>query len=234
MGAANARGKCGLSLLSMLSVDFHLAANEAPRILCLGAHSDDIEIGAVATLLGLADRYSQARIDWVVFGAGGIRREEALASAEYCTDGFSDAQIEVLGFRDGHFPMQAGAIKEAFEVLKRRCEPNIIFTHYREDRHQDHRLISDMTWQTFRNHLIFEYEIPKYDGDLGVPSVFSKTSEHLVERKLEILDRFFATQRNKGWFAPETFSALMRLRGVECQSESGFAEAFYCRKLVLR
>lgn len=234
MGAVTALGKFGRTTLNMLPIDFHLANKDAPRILCLGAHSDDIEIGALATILSLAERHPGAHIDWVVFGASENRQEEAAASAAYCTRVYHDAKVRIHEFQDGHFPMQAAAIKTEFEALKLRCEPDLIFTHYRHDRHQDHAVISDLTWQTFRNHLIFEYEIPKYDGDLGIPNVFNAVAETLVEQKLEILDRFFATQQKKNWFVPETFSALMRLRGIECHSDSGFAEAFHCRKMLLR
>ncbi len=217
----------------MRGFDIRLDAVDMPRILCLGAHSDDIEIGASATILALADKYAQAHVDWVVFGAHSIRRQEARASAEYCTRGFAKADIRVLEYRDGHFPAQFEAIKAEFESIKRRCDPDVIFTHYRGDLHQDHALISDLTWQTFRNHVILEYEIAKYDGDLGVPNVFSAVSDVLHDRKLELLSRFFESQQSKAWFAPEAFSALMRLRGIECQSPSGYAEAFYARKLLL-
>ncbi|MGI9328399.1 MAG: PIG-L deacetylase family protein [Pseudomonadales bacterium] len=218
----------------MLSIDFHLSEKVTPHILCLGAHSDDIEIGALATILSFADRHPEAHIDWVVFSATGSRRAEATDSAEYCTRGYRDANVQINEFQDGHFPMQAGAIKAEFESLKARCEPDLILTHYRHDRHQDHAVISDLTWQTFRNHLILEYETPKYDGDLGIPNLFNAVAQTLADQKIAVLDQFFVTQQKKSWFDPETFSALMRLRGIECHSESGYAEAFHCRKLLLR
>ena len=216
----------------MISLDFDLEGRGKPAILCLGAHSDDLEIGAIGTILGLAQRFPSASVTWAVFGAAGQREEEARASAQYCTARFADPRIEVYSFRDGFFPAEAVAIKEQFEALKAARWPDIIFTHYRHDLHQDHRMISDLTWQTFRDHLILEYEIPKYDGDFGSPNVFHALSDALREEKLAVLERFFSSQRSKRWFSRDTFSAVMRLRGIECNSKTGFAEAFYCRKVV--
>ncbi len=202
------------------------------RILCIGAHSDDIEIGAGATLLSLASRFPGATVHWVVLAGGDRRSAEARESAAFFASGFSQAEIAVHDFRDGFFPAQYAALKECLEGLK-PVAPDLVFTHHREDRHQDHRTVSDLTWQTFRDHLVLEYEIPKFDGDLGVPNLFHPVSVAERDRKLEALDRFFGSQRDKRWFTDDTFSGLMRLRGVECNSESGYAEAFYCRKMVI-
>lgn len=217
----------------MLALDLDCKDSDTLNILCLGAHSDDIEIGALATILGLIRRYENANVTWAVFSAIGPRKDEAMASATHCTQGAGDAEIRTYEFEDGYFPQDIAAIKSEFEDLKKHRNPDLILTHYRHDLHQDHRAISDLTWQTFRNHLILEYEIPKYDGDLGVPNVFSPVSQELCEEKVQILDRFFGSQRSKSWFTDDLFTGLMRLRGMECQSPTRYAEAFYCRKAVI-
>ena len=211
---------------------FSLATDAAPTILCLGAHSDDIEIGAGALLLRFAESWPGARIVWCVFSGSDARRAEARASAEYFTRGYENARIDCFSFRDGHFPSQLREVKEKIEAIKSECSPDLILTHYLHDRHQDHRVIAELTWQTFRDHLILEYEVPKYDGDFGSPNLYQPVSLEFRDRKLEALERFFETQRSKSWFSAETFSAVMRLRGVECNAESGYAEAFYSRKAV--
>lgn len=216
----------------MLGLSPNFDAGKSPDILCLGAHSDDIEIGALATVLHLAKAYPSARVTWAVFSASGERSDEARSSAEYCTQGFSESNIRLFEFPDGHFPQELTAIKAAFEELKTVCSPDLVLTHYREDRHQDHRTISDVTWQTFRDHLVLEYEIPKYDGDFGIPNFFVPASQEFCKQKLEILDRFFGSQRSKGWFNEDLFMAVMRLRGMECRSPTDYAEAFYVRKAV--
>jgi LmbE family N-acetylglucosaminyl deacetylase len=205
-------------------------SSAAKNILCLGAHADDIEIGCGGTLLKLAQDRPDLTVHWIVFSAEGRRAEEARASAETMLQKMA-RQIEVKDFRPSFLPFEGIKIKECFEALKDSFEPDIVFTHYRDDRHQDHRLLSDLAWNTFRNHLILEYEIPKYDGDLGSPNVFVPLSEELCEKKVTHLCRFFQTQANKHWFAEDTFLALMRLRGMECASR--YAEAFYSRKLVV-
>jgi LmbE family N-acetylglucosaminyl deacetylase len=217
----------------MISLVADIAGKESPSILCLGAHSDDIEIGAGATILSLQQQVPNARITWVVFAGSGPRAQEAEGSARHCTAGFADASIEIHEIRDGYFPSEFVQIKETFEPIRAVCHPDIVFTHQRDDLHQDHRLISEITLQTFRDHLILEYEIPKYDGDLGTPNLFVPVSDEIRLAKLGLLDRFFASQRNRPWFTRETFEAVMRLRGVECRSPSGYAEAFHCRKAVL-
>ena len=202
------------------------------RVLCLGAHSDDIEIGCGGTILKLIETYPDISIDWVVFGAIGQRKDEALKSANDFLADVREKNIYVRGFKDGFFPYLGGEIKEYFEQIKAEISPDLILTHYRHDRHQDHRLISDLTWNTFRNHLILEYEIPKYDGDLGNPNVFVHLSASICQRKIQHLIEHFATQNNKHWFEPETFSSMLRIRGIESNSPSKYAEAFYGRKLV--
>lgn len=217
----------------MISIRPGFGDPACPRLLCLGAHSDDLEIGAGGTILELGERHASGEITWVVFSGVGERRSEAQASGEHFTAAFTRRRIDVHAFEDGFFPSHTSAIKRIFESLKSELQPDIVFTHFREDRHQDHRLISDLTWQTFRDHLILEYEIPKYDGDLGVPNLHVPISERSREGKLSALERHFGTQRSKDWFTRDTFLALMRLRGIECRSPTGYAEAFHCRKASL-
>jgi LmbE family N-acetylglucosaminyl deacetylase len=203
------------------------------RVLCLGAHSDDIEIGLGGTLLKLAAQVSDLEIRWFVFSALGLRADEARRSAEEYLAGVARKEVHIGSFRESYFPSEWVSIKDWFEELKAKFEPDVVFTHYREDRHQDHRVLSDLAWNTFRNHLIFEYEILKYDGDLGSPNVFVPLSDQLCSRKTELLLKHFKTQSTKHWFTSATFEAMLRIRGVECASATGHAEAFYCRKLVL-
>jgi LmbE family N-acetylglucosaminyl deacetylase len=204
--------------------------NQVRRILCLGAHSDDIEIGCGGTLLKLIRDHQDLEILWVVFSAGGARTREARQSASEFLAGAARKRIVVKTFKGSFFPYQGERIKAYFETLK-AFQPDLVFTHYRDDRHQDHRVLSDLAWNTFRDHTVLEYEIPKYDGDLGVPNVFVQLDEELCRRKIASLLNHFQTQANKHWFADQTFRALMRLRGMECATE--YAEAFYGRKLVV-
>jgi LmbE family N-acetylglucosaminyl deacetylase len=204
------------------------------KILCLGAHSDDIEIGCGGTILQLLSRYPSLEICWVVFSSGRKREREARASAAlFLEQAERPKKVIVKGFRDGFFPYQGSRIKEFFEVLKRDVNPDLIFTHYRHDRHQDHRIISDLSWNTWRRHLILEYEVPKYDGDLGSPNCFVPLSEKICARKIKYICEVFQTQANKAWLTEDTFQAILRLRGVECAAPDKYAEAFYCRKLSL-
>jgi len=203
------------------------------RILCLGAHSDDIEIGLGGTLLKLAQQVPELEIWWVVFSAPGTRAEEARRSAEAFLDRVVRKEVRIGSFRESYFPSEWTLIKEWYEEIKAKFDPDVVFTHYRDDRHQDHRVLSDLTWNTFRNHLILEYEILKYDGDLGRPNVFVPLSDQLCTLKIELLLKHFKTQSTKHWFTSDTFEAMHRIRGIECMSATGRAEAFYCRKMVL-
>jgi LmbE family N-acetylglucosaminyl deacetylase len=202
-------------------------------ILCLGAHSDDIEIGAGATLIALMERGVRLDVHWCVLSGGGERETEAKRSAADFLAGASRAAIEVLSFRDGFFPEQGEAIKSWFEALKPRIEPDLILTHRRDDAHQDHRHVCRLTWNSFRDHQILEYEIPKWDGDLGQPNVYVPVSAAALERKIVLLNTHFGTQRSKQWFDDETFRGLARLRGMECRAPERYAEAFVGRKLVM-
>jgi LmbE family N-acetylglucosaminyl deacetylase len=202
------------------------------HILCLGAHSDDIEIGCGGTILRLAEQYPTAVFHWVVFSAAGVRAEEAQRAASLFVD---SARLEgplLKTFQDGFLPYAGAEVKAIFEDLKRTISPDFIFTHNRHDAHQDHRVLAELTWNTFRNHLILEYEIPKYDGDLGQPGFFVPLRTELCQRKVRSILSAFLSQRDKHWFQEDTFLALMRLRGMECAAADGYAEAFYCRKLV--
>ena len=202
------------------------------KILCLGAHSDDIEIGCGGTVLRLIEDLKDLQFCWVVFSANEERRHEALKSADAFLAGAREKNVLVKDFRESIFPSQGPKIKEYFEELKHELSPDVIFTHHRTDLHQDHRVVSDLTWNTFRDHLILEYEIPKYDGDLGQPNLFVHLDDAIVERKIGSILSCFQTQRDKHWFDRDTFRATLRLRGVESCAPQRFAEGFYCRKGV--
>jgi LmbE family N-acetylglucosaminyl deacetylase len=203
------------------------------RVLCVGAHSDDIEIGCGALVLGLIQRFRKIHVEWVVLSAVGKRATEARQGARLFLNGAQSSRVRLHRFRDGFFPYEGARIKEAFEQLKAGPPPDLVLTHYRDDRHQDHRVVSDLTWNTFRDHWILEYEIPKFDGDLGSPNFFVPLDNETSERKAQYLERSFGSQRDKHWFTKETFMGLMRLRGMECRAPGGYAEAFYSRKTVL-
>lgn len=210
-----------------------LQFDKIKTILCLGAHSDDIEIGCGGTLLALLAERPSIDVHWVVVGAGGARSDEARQSAEKFLANVSSKRILIQGFRDSYFPYLGAQLKEFVESVRDSVSPDLIFTHRREDMHQDHRTIAELTWCAFRNNMILEYEIPKYDGDLGHPSVYVPLDASVCRRKIELLMENFPTQREKRWFNEETFRATLRLRGIECQSPTGAAEAFHSRKLTL-
>jgi LmbE family N-acetylglucosaminyl deacetylase len=209
------------------------AAEPLRRILAIGCHADDIEIGCGGTLLTLAGSNPGIEVDWLVLAAPGERGREARGSAEAFLDGVGTARVEVHEFRDGFLPYVGGEVKDVFEGLKARVDPQLVFTHAGYDFHQDHRLACELTWNTFRNHLILEYEIPKVDGDLGRPNLYVPLSTAVVERKLALLEEHFGSQSGKHWFDRETFAGLMRLRGMESVAPERFAEAFTCRKAML-
>ena len=208
-------------------------AGEHLSVLCLGAHSDDIEIGAGATLLSLIERGVQLDVHWCVLSGTGEREKEARASAADFLRGATKAGVEIKSFKDGFFPEHGEAIKSWFETLRSRVNPDVIFTHYRDDAHQDHRQVSRLTWNTFRDHCIVEYEVPKWDGDLGQPNVYVPVSAATLTHKIELLNEHFGSQRSKQWFDAETFLGLARLRGMECRAPERYAEAFFARKLTL-
>jgi LmbE family N-acetylglucosaminyl deacetylase len=199
------------------------------RLLVLGAHPDDIEIGCGGTLLRLAAERSDLDVTWAVFCSNPERAREAEASA-HAFLGPVAHRVVVHSFRDGFLPWEGARVKEEFEALKKQVSPDLVLTHYREDRHQDHRTVSELTWNTWRNHLILEYEIPKYDGDFGSPNLFAPLSAATMQRKVDLLMSSFPTQAGKPWFTPDLFKGVARIRGMECVAPEGFAEAFYCRK----
>lgn len=207
-------------------------SGERLSLLCIGAHSDDIEIGAGATILGWIARGVRLDVHWVVLSAHGSRADEARSSANAFLAGAERSVVELAQFKDGFFPYQGADIKLWFEALKPRVAPDVILCHARHDAHQDHREVCMLTWNTFRDHTILEYEIPKWDGDLRQPNVFVPASRKLIERKANLLREHFGTQRSKDWFDAETFMGLARLRGAECRAPDGFAEAFHARKIV--
>ena len=203
------------------------------RVLAIGAHADDIEIGCGGTILRLVAEHPGLAVDWLVLSGMGQRAEEATDSAAAFTEGAGETRVTVEGFRDGFFPYDGGAVKERFERLKAEVDPDLILTHRLEDRHQDHRLVAELTWNTFRGHLILEYEIPKYEGDLGHPNLFVPLEAEHCRRKIELLRKSFPSQVGRSWFTDDTFWALLRLRGVEAGAGGGYAEGFHCRKLVV-
>jgi LmbE family N-acetylglucosaminyl deacetylase len=210
-----------------------LSLDGVRTLLLLGAHSDDIEIGCGGTVLRLLANNPGAAVHWIVFSGQAGRAREAEASAARFLAGTRTHTVEVHQFRDGFFPSEQARIKTYFEELKGKVDPDLIFTHYRDDLHQDHRVISELTWNTYRRHTVLEYEVPKWDGDLGNPNVYVALDEDQARRKVEILMECFGTQRGKHWFDEETFHGLMRLRALECSAESRRAEAFYGRKVTL-
>jgi LmbE family N-acetylglucosaminyl deacetylase len=217
----------------MLTCRLGLTKGNPLTVLCLGAHSDDIEIGCGGTILKLIEDHQEIILYWVVFSSGKRRKREAEESARAFLKGAKRKTVAIKSFRDGFFPHSGRDIKTYFEQLKGKVAPDVIFTHYRSDLHQDHRVISDLSWNTFRDQLILEYEIPKYDGDLGCPNLFVLLKESICNRKIEYLLKYFVSQHGNQWFDRETFRSLLRLRGIESNAPGKYAEAFYCRKLVL-
>ncbi|OYR15857.1 PIG-L deacetylase family protein [Brucella thiophenivorans] len=201
------------------------------NILCLGAHSDDIEIGCGGTLLNLIEMGTSLHIDWCVLSGGDQRRAEAEASARDFLRGATSSSIHLAEFEDSYFPAQSRIIKEWLIAQRSRGQPDIVFTHQRQDAHQDHRTVNELTWNIFRDQLILEYEIPKWDGDLGRPNAYVAIPSTILERKIELLMQHFGTQCSKDWFDTETFRGLSRLRGMECRAAEAYAEAFYASKI---
>ncbi len=204
----------------------------ARRIVCLGAHPDDIEIGCGGTIR----RWTAERdleVTWAVLSGEGVRADEARAGAATFLTDAATASVEIADFPDSRFPADWAAIKTWIHDLASRAEPDLVFTHRLEDRHQDHRVVGEIAWQAFRDAVILEYEIPKWEGDPGVANAYVSLDRETVDAKVDALLATFESQREKPWFDAETFRGLMRLRGVECHAADGYAEAFTCRKILL-
>ena len=213
----------------MLKFDF-VGVDAEPTVLCIGAHCDDIEIGCGAALSRLAREHPQLRFDWAVFAGDSVREAESRAAARRLLGG-AVGKLRYFGFRESYLPAQFAAVKDAFESLKAGAAPVLVLTHRLEDRHQDHRLLAELTWNTFRSQLVLEYEIPKFEGDLGQPNFFVPVTSADLSLKVDVLLECFASQHDRRWFTAETFRGLARIRGIECVSESGYAEAFHARKI---
>ena len=216
----------------MLKFNFKERKEDCIRILCMGAHSDDIEIGCGGSILRLLTEYKDVEVHWIVLGSSGQRNKEAISSAKKFLKNAKNINIIINNFKDSFFPYNGGEIKRFFEKIKKKVSPDIVFTHYRHDLHQDHRLVSELTWNTFRNHLILEYEIIKYDGDIGVPNFFIHLEDRICQNKISIIMDSFKTQRGKDWFTSEVLYSILRLRGMESRAPENYAEGFYCRKFV--
>ncbi|MDT6940971.1 PIG-L deacetylase family protein [Brucella pseudogrignonensis] len=216
-----------IDLLSMAS------SNKPLKLLCLGAHSDDIEIGCGGTILHLISSGIPLDIHWCVLSGNVERHNEAELAALDFLQGASSFQINLASFEDSYFPAQIRDIKSWLMLQRQRQSPDIVFTHRKHDAHQDHRTISELTWNLFRDQLILEYEIPKWDGDLGQPNAYSALSADILKRKIELLLKHFGSQRAKDWFDTETFQGIARLRGMECRAPEAYAEAFFARKIRL-
>ena len=216
----------------MFKLSFAKPGTSTFKLLCLGAHGDDIEIGCGGTILRLLKEYKNVDVCWIVFGASGQRAVEATESAKLFLEDAKEENIIIKDFNDAFFPSVGKEIKQYFEELKEAFSPDLIFTHFRNDLHQDHRLISDLTWNTFRDHLILEYEVVKYDGDLGNPNFFVHLNDKICRRKIELICSCFKTQGCKRWFTDDTFLSIMRIRGIESNAAENYAEGFYCRKMV--
>ena len=217
----------------MITLNFDGGVRAPRTVLCFGAHADDIEIGCGGTLLKLTEQNPAVAVHWVVFSATPPRASEAKRSAHVFLRNAQTKKVVIKAFRDGYFPFQGARIKNFVQQLSHEVAPDLIFTHHRKDLHQDHRLLAELTWNAFRNHLILEYEIPKYDGDMGAPNAYVHLGKTTAERKVRHICEQFKTQKSKQWFSEDTFLALLRLRGIESNSPSKYAEAFYCQKMLL-
>jgi LmbE family N-acetylglucosaminyl deacetylase len=217
----------------MLKLNITDKNNGKLKILCLGAHSDDIEIGCGGTILRLLSEHNNTDVYWVVFGSSGKRNVEALTSANKFLKYAKRKNIIIKHFKDGFFPFKGEYIKNYFEKMESKISPDIIFTHNRNDFHQDHKFISDLTWNTFRDHLILEYEIIKYDGDICSPNLYVQLKKSICNEKVNYILNSFKSQGNKLWFTSDTFFSVMRIRGIESRAPENYAEGFYCRKIII-
>jgi LmbE family N-acetylglucosaminyl deacetylase len=217
----------------MLPTTFGSPCRDPLQLLCLGAHCDDIEIGCGGSVLRLLAERPGSSVHWVVFASNKEREAEARAAANEVLAAAAQRTIAIETFRESYFPYVGAQIKDYFESLKAAVKPDLIFTHHHRDMHQDHRVVSELTWNTFRNHIVLEYEIPKYEGDLGTPNLFVPLTRETADRKVALVQEHFRSQATRTWFKPDTFHGLMSIRGIECGAPEGRAEAFHVRKLVL-
>jgi LmbE family N-acetylglucosaminyl deacetylase len=217
----------------VLKLDFNTVKKRNLKILCIGAHSDDIEIGCGGSILRLLSENKDVEVYWVILGSSGQRDKEAVESANKFLADAKKKKVIIKNFKNSFFPYMGGEIKTFFEKIIKRVSPDIIFTHYRHDLHQDHRLVSELTWNTFRDHLILEYEIIKYDGDIGIPNLFVHLTDAICRDKINIIIDSFKTQREKDWFTQDAFFSILRIRGIESKAPEKYAEGFYCKKLIL-
>ena len=206
-------------------------AHDIGHVLCVGAHADDIEIGCAGTLLELTDANPGITVEWVVLSASGTRAAETRSAAARLLG--ADHRVRTETFPERYFPAHVGDLKRYFDALGRRVRPDVVFTPRRADLHQDHRIAAELTWQTFRDQPILEYEIAKYEGDLGRPNAYVALREQTARHKVAALLEEFPSQRDRDWFDGEAFRGLLRLRGIECRAPSGYAEAFHVTKLRL-
>lgn len=217
----------------MVELQFPAGVQSPLKLLLIGAHADDIEIGCGATILSLLERYLKCEVRWVVLSGSEERQGEAKQSADLFLRNAGDKRVNILSYEDGYFPQHSAEIKKYFEDELKQYDPSIVFTHHRHDLHQDHRIVSELTWNTFRNHLILEYEVFKYDGDLGQPNVYFRVSEKKCKEKVSNIMQCFQSQSEKHWFTEDTFWSMLRIRGVEVASSSKYAESFYGRKIAV-
>jgi LmbE family N-acetylglucosaminyl deacetylase len=219
--------------MRLLTIDGN-GSPEPLHVVCIGAHADDLEIGCGGTIRQIVQQHPGSVVRWWVLTGDGARRREAHDAAQRLLGDVCSLEVSVSDFRDGYLLAEVGRVKDAFEAFRRGPEPDLICTHNRDDRHQDHRLAGDLTWNTWRDHLILEYEIPKWDGDLGQPNFYVPLTSTTVQRKVDVLLSTFTTQQAKPWFDEATFRGLLRLRGIECRAAEGYAEAFHARKVGIR
>ncbi len=218
----------------MLTLSLTAGPEPLRSLLVIGCHPDDIEIGCGGTILTLTRALPGLEVTWVVLAAASKKREsEARASAAAFLEAAGSADVRIHAFRDGYLPYVGSEVKDVFEELKAAVDPQLILTHTRDDFHQDHRLACELTWNTFRNHLVLEYEVPKTDGDLGRPNVFVPLTDSIAREKIGLLHRHFPSQAEKHWFDEDTFRGLMRLRGMEANAPERLAEAFFARKVAV-
>lgn len=210
-----------------------LPTDRGPRILVVGAHADDAEIGAGGTIGRLVSERPDAAFTWVVLAAADpLRAAEARASADRLLAGAANRSVDVRDLRDGFLPFLGVAPKEAM-MDHTSSDPDLILAPRRDDAHQDHRLVSELVQQVFRRGTILEYEVPKWDGDLGPANLYVRLSAAEAAAKVTHLLASFPSQTDRGWFSGDTFRAILRLRGIECRAPDGNAEAFNCGKLIV-